>query len=228
MADCDEFPELYFPDDNGVFPWDYASWNDDKEYGESDDMDVEYSLEYGILYLYFKEANSDIILGFPKSYRQGKVFVSIDGVKHEEISIPLARSFLNDEMVDFVNEKINVNVRKHRYEGIASFDPETYFKTYQLIHQKCTLEEMANMRGLKISVIVEHIGKLLPLHPSCYFEYLRPPIEVLNIIISVYTSIPLEKARSLTYLFEKLNKQYPIWTIRLAMIFHEADSRSVS
>lgn len=31
MADCDEFPELYFEDSNGNMPWDYPSWNDEWE-----------------------------------------------------------------------------------------------------------------------------------------------------------------------------------------------------
>lgn len=30
MATCDEYPEFFFPDDEGNFPWDYAGWGDDE------------------------------------------------------------------------------------------------------------------------------------------------------------------------------------------------------
>ena len=32
MADCDDFPGLYFPDDNGNFAYDNPCWNDDWEH----------------------------------------------------------------------------------------------------------------------------------------------------------------------------------------------------
>lgn len=31
MANCDEFPEFYFPASDGSFPWNYPCWNDDWE-----------------------------------------------------------------------------------------------------------------------------------------------------------------------------------------------------
>jgi hypothetical protein len=34
MADCDDFPQLYYPGEDGKFPWDRAGWSDEKEDGE--------------------------------------------------------------------------------------------------------------------------------------------------------------------------------------------------
>lgn len=38
MATCDEFPELFFPDDNGNFPWDYPGWgmNDEEKHSTNE------------------------------------------------------------------------------------------------------------------------------------------------------------------------------------------------
>jgi ATP-dependent DNA helicase RecQ len=102
--------------------------------------------------------------------------------------------------------------RPQRSERLGS----TYRETQKLVHKKISIEEMASLRGVSAWTIMSHIEKLLRAGENIDIDYLRPPVEQLEIIKAAF----LQSGGTAFFpVREILGEQFSYEELRLARLF---------
>lgn len=105
--------------------------------------------------------------------------------------------------------------QRPRKKSRRAASSNTYFKTKEMLLQKCSLEEMVQVQKLKVGTIVNHIERLLEAGESFDLSYLRPGKGVYEKVCLAIDECGKEKMRPI---FEFLRESVDYDTIRLVRI----------
>lgn len=125
--------------------------------------------------------------------------------------------------------QLKANIQKNTdIKATDKIKASTIFETKNLLNESLTIAEVADVRKLAQSTIMNHIEQLLELGEAVNIEHIKPDDEMIKPIKTAYEQlIKLDRAEDksedgklkIKPIFEKLNQKYTYNEIRLALLF---------
>lgn len=125
--------------------------------------------------------------------------------------------------------QLKANIQKNTdIKATDKIKSSTIFETKNLLNESLTIAEVADVRKLAQSTIMNHIEQLLELGEAVNIEHIKPDDEIIKPIKTAYEQlIKLDRAEDksedgklkIKPIFEKLNQKYTYNEIRLALLF---------
>lgn len=125
--------------------------------------------------------------------------------------------------------QLKANIQKNTdVKATDKIKASTIFETKNLLNESLTIAEVADVRKLAQSTIMNHIEQLLELGEAVNIEHIKPDDEMIKPIKTAYEQlIKLDRAEDksedgklkIKPIFEKLNQKYTYNEIRLALLF---------
>lgn len=123
---------------------------------------------------------------------------------------------------------INQNEKRLKKGEKASYNASTLAETLALLQESLSIAEIAQMRELAESTIVNHIAKLLQDEPKLPIEHIKPDAQLIKQVQQVYNKLKAKNNpehfadngdMKLKPIFDALNETIPYNHIRLALLF---------
>jgi hypothetical protein len=179
--------------------------------------------EYRVFFNFYKDGSS-ITLGFPSKNSYLKdVYLKIDGVQHEPISMSEASGYLSTGMRELVKDKVkglgggSSNRGYIESKSTAKFS-STYDETFSMIQKRYSIEKIAGTKSVQKGTIINHIEKLAETKPLYHFDYLKPSTVTVSAIRNASRGVS-KGPGYLKTIRENLNEMYDYDTIRLGLLF---------
>lgn len=119
------------------------------------------------------------------------------------------------------------NGNKHNHKTTTN-EPNSIDQTLALFKQNKTIAQIAKERGLATSTIIEHLGKLIKNQrlSTEAISHLAPSDTVLTQVKSALASLDYQNSDDIKLrpIYDQLNASVDFQTLRLALIFIDADS----
>lgn len=180
--------------------------------------------EYRVFFNFYKDG-SRVTLGFPsKNSYLRDVYLKIDGVEQNSISIPEASGYLSSGMRDIIGSKVKGlggGSKPTKYvESKSNAKPQisTYEETLSYLRMSYSIGKIARLKGVKEGTIINHVTKLSETNPSHLFNHLKPSSYIIQEVRSASRDVSTGPGYLKT-IHDRLNGRYDYDSIRLSLVF---------
>lgn len=143
--------------------------------------------------LYVKGFSNYALVVDPRVSAVDKFFLQYSKQARDGLSL-LQRETIQEAIQAFI-QSAGGSIGTYVEKTVATKKLSTYEKTYMLIQEKKSLEEIALERGYSTGTILTHLERLLEEHPSIYkeIEYLKPEERTFTLIKDAFSKTQSSK-----------------------------------